>query len=374
MSERDNSWDTLRAFLMLLGIPFHAALPYSVGANTVVLSDDPSLTAEIIGNLLHSFRMGAFFVIAGYFSALAIDRKGASAWWAARWRNLLIPLVVSVICFIPLLLLIRALDMAEGGPQTDDIFAVLLQVPGEHWTGHLWFLIVLLELCLITALAWRFLRPRLVALGDQLAGQPLLLLAVFIVPVVLVPRIILSLTPFDDGAIGTVLNIRRLAEYTPYFVLGLGLTLSPSLLAQFSLLRPSVGLAAMACCLAYAGFDYLGLPTPAIAAKAAAGVLMCSLLLGVARRFFAGPRPAIRWLVQAAFTIYLFHFPIVVIGAYWFEAGNLPSELRFVLIVLATLAVSCLVHLMVSRSNLLLLLFNGRPMRAVSTRIEAKTA
>ena len=115
MAERDNGWDALRALLMLLGIPFHAALPYSYGANTVVLSSDPSLVAELLGNVLHSFRMATFFMVAGYFAACSIERKGARDWWSGRFRTLAIPLVVGIVCFIPLQMFIRALDMAGGG-------------------------------------------------------------------------------------------------------------------------------------------------------------------------------------------------------------------------------------------------------------------
>ncbi len=166
MTNRDASWDMLRALLMLLGIPFHAALPYSYLVNSVVVSDDPSMIAETVGNLLHAFRMAVFFVVAGYFAAHAITRKGSSAWLSARWRNLGLPLLASAICFLPLLLLLRAMDLSEAGPDTGDWVWLLVQSPGHHWTAHLWFLIVLLEMSLVTALLWSRGGGMSSALGD----------------------------------------------------------------------------------------------------------------------------------------------------------------------------------------------------------------
>jgi glucan biosynthesis protein C len=364
VTEREHSWDMLRALLMLLGIPFHAALPYSTGANTIVLSDDPSLLAEVVGSLLHSFRMGTFFAVAGYFAAHAITRKGPAAWWSLRWRNLAIPLAAGLVCFIPLQLFIRALDAAGAGSATDDVFLALLSQPGPYWTGHLWFLIVLLEFCVLTALLWPRLRPRLTDLGAHLADHPALLVAAFVVPLVLLPRIVLSLLGLDRGAVPTLLDLRRFVEYAPFFVLGMTLFLSPAFLDRFTRLQPETVVAAVSACIAFAACDYAGLGSWAIAAKAAAATLTCAVLVGLARRYFTRPRASIRWLVGAAFTIYLFHFPLTCLAAYLLEPTALAPELRMAIIIVSALAVSCLIHLVVARSPVLLLLFNGRPARA----------
>jgi glucans biosynthesis protein C len=368
MAERDNSWDALRALLMLLGIPFHAALPYSYYANTVVLSDDPSIWAEVLGNVLHSFRMATFFVVAGYFAAHAITRKGRSTWLADRWRSLAIPLVVGLVCFIPLQLFIRALDLANGGDDTGRILWMLVTTPAGHWTSHLWFLIVLLEYCLLTALVWNKVKPGLTGTGERLADYPPLLIAVFIVPLVLLPRLVLSMLGLDQEGPAVLLDLRRFAEYAPFFALGLMHFLTPRFLASFSKIRAdTIAYAALACA-TFVVCDYVGLPMPGLAAKVVAGTLMGAVLIGLARRFFSDPRAIVRWFVGAAFTIYLFHFPIVCVTAYLLEGVEIGSEARMAITIAVALAGSCLIHVAISRSRMLLLLFNGRPFAAGRSR------
>ena len=360
MTDRDASWDTLRALLMLLGIPFHATLPYSYLANSVVVSDDPSMVAETIGNLLHAFRMAVFFVVAGFFAAHAITRKGSSAWLTARWRNLGLPLLAGAICFLPLLLLLRAMDMSDAGPDTGDWVRLLVQSPGPHWTGHLWFLIVLLEMSLATALLWSKGRQHVERLGRWMADQPVLLLAIMVIPCVLLPRLIMAITGLEDTSPAVLLDLRRFAEYAPYFLLGLMLFVVPDFMESFTRLRLSSAITAIAACILYAVCDSAGLHAFAIAEKAAAGMLMAALLIGLARRYFSTPREAIRWLVGAAFTIYLFHYPIVCLTAYVLEYVNWSVELRFAIVTATALLVSCAIHILIARNGVLLLLFNGR--------------
>jgi len=66
--EREHFWDALRAFLMLLGIPYHVALSYQTGQDFIVHSGEGLVGAREFADTVHLFRMPAFFVIAGYFA------------------------------------------------------------------------------------------------------------------------------------------------------------------------------------------------------------------------------------------------------------------------------------------------------------------
>jgi len=80
MPQRLHHLDAARAVLLLLGIPFH------VGTTaTMILS--PGLPAwmanPVLGvglSFIHSFRMSAFFILAGYFSGMASARRGRMPW------------------------------------------------------------------------------------------------------------------------------------------------------------------------------------------------------------------------------------------------------------------------------------------------------
>ncbi|CNC17661.1 glucans biosynthesis protein [Yersinia similis] len=58
--------DAIRAYLMLLGIPFHLSLIYS-SHPWAINSHHPSLVFTLLNDFIHAFRMQVFFVISGYF-------------------------------------------------------------------------------------------------------------------------------------------------------------------------------------------------------------------------------------------------------------------------------------------------------------------
>jgi len=61
-AQREYFLDSIRAWLMLLGIPFHISLIYS-SHTWHVNSAEPSLWLTLFNDFIHSFRMQVFFVI-----------------------------------------------------------------------------------------------------------------------------------------------------------------------------------------------------------------------------------------------------------------------------------------------------------------------
>ena len=94
-SQRIHFLDVSRALFMLLGIPFHAALVYS-SAIWAVSSPDKSAALEYLPTILSSFRMPGFFMIAGFFAALLLQRRSAADWLRMRIVRLGIPLLTGI--------------------------------------------------------------------------------------------------------------------------------------------------------------------------------------------------------------------------------------------------------------------------------------
>ncbi|WP_367648906.1 acyltransferase family protein [Escherichia sp. E2593] len=72
-AQREYFLDSIRAWLMLLGIPFHISLIYS-SHTWHVNSAEPSWWLTLFNDFIHSFRMQVFFVISGYFSYMLFLR------------------------------------------------------------------------------------------------------------------------------------------------------------------------------------------------------------------------------------------------------------------------------------------------------------
>ncbi|MGP4130872.1 acyltransferase family protein [Pantoea tagorei] len=93
--EREYFLDSIRAYLMLLGVPFHVSLIYST-QKWAVNSHEASLWLTVLNDFIHSFRMQVFFVISGYFSYMLYLRYEAKRWLKVRMERVGIPLLTAV--------------------------------------------------------------------------------------------------------------------------------------------------------------------------------------------------------------------------------------------------------------------------------------
>ena len=102
MESYKNYLDTARAVLMLLGIPLHASMIYGDGAQWMISSPEKSYFIGMLGVAIHSFRMHAFFAIAGYFSLVLIRRRGTSSWLRSRLTRIGVPLLAATFLLNPI--------------------------------------------------------------------------------------------------------------------------------------------------------------------------------------------------------------------------------------------------------------------------------
>ncbi|MBT5875065.1 MAG: acyltransferase family protein, partial [Candidatus Latescibacteria bacterium] len=70
--------DHIRALAMLLGVFFHAAFSYAEYTQSVWLTTDieKSFALEVFIWFGHLFRMALFFLIAGFFANLMVQKRG----------------------------------------------------------------------------------------------------------------------------------------------------------------------------------------------------------------------------------------------------------------------------------------------------------
>ena len=90
MGQRLYYMDFCRALLMLLGIPYRAGQVFGPDPWLV----NPVTTSLLLGHVndvIHAFRMPAFFLLAGFFSVMVIRKAGLAAWLKARLARLGLP-------------------------------------------------------------------------------------------------------------------------------------------------------------------------------------------------------------------------------------------------------------------------------------------
>ncbi|HEX3407022.1 MAG TPA: acyltransferase family protein, partial [Caulobacteraceae bacterium] len=336
-SERLHALDAVRGAALLAGVVFHATvcfLPAPPGVPLwIVMDRERSLTLAVLFHLLHTFRMTTFFLIAGFFAHLMVQRRGVGGFGRDRLRRIGIPLVVGWPLLFAAILAVTiwgAIAGAHGGPLP----------PAPKYPGfpafpltHLWFLYLLLwfyaAILLLKAAATALDRGG--ALGHAadrvvgvLAGAPFALPALaaptaialyftpgwamwFGVPTPdssLVPNLAAAVAYFSAFGFGWLLHRRvdRLAALRKNWPINLALAAAFSL-AGLAITGPAPLIAASTPGLAKAAFA---------ATYTLAQWSWAFAIIGLALRFLDTYSPARRYIADASYWIYLVHLPLIM--------------------------------------------------------------
>ena len=345
MNDRIHYLDSMRSVLMMLGVVLHAAQIFNPAGPWYVVAERPSALSGHLAELIHLFRMPAFFVISGFFCALTLDRYGPRRFVAVRMQRIAVPLVATALTLGPL----QAWLLAATGRRA---FDPLEWATTGQWVSHLWFLLVLL-VYFAGAAALAALAPGPVAALGRLAGSlmrrvpmPALIVALALAQVVVIGSYKLGY-PLYDYVLANSLSVYQLSVHLPYFVLGAVLFVDRALLARFASVHPlaSVGIAAAA--LALLALEPR-LPEPLrypweTWTKGVAALALVALCFRAFRAFADRPSPTWRFLSDASYTVYLFHHvTVMALGALLVD--RMPALVALALIIALTLAITLAVH------------------------------
>ena len=370
--ERFHYLDAARALLMALGIPYHVCLIYNPFDHWGVWSPDTSLAAAVLASCVTIFRMPAFFLISGFFSVMAL-RKAADrgGFLKSRVLRLGIP-------FVTVALLLNPVQMAanvgtrEFYGDRSLTFEALVTTPGDHWVRHLWFLPCLILYCAGLALIWplvdRHGRRVLAAIEGQAERRflPLLLAVaaltgVFSLGAAVLPKLIGWNMILGYG----VFNLRNALYYLPFFAIGGALYLSPVLLDRFTTFRWPVLLIGASFMIVHVfvwGVDQPAYRVVRAICNTTGGLLIGQALIAALRRVVTRESRPIRRFVDASFSVYLLHQPVIAALGFAFLFVGWWPLFEIAAIVPLTLGISVALHLALAQSDVLLLLFNGRPL------------
>lgn len=357
-NDRLHGLDALRAFALLLGVVFHSALSHVLPPGIwAVGTADPSLFLGWFAYYTHSFRMELFFLLAGFFAALVIARRGVAAFIRDRARRILL---VFVVLLYPMKFALGGLWMIGGRrtgwltlpPEAASLPWWQLALGGlglESWPNinltHLWFLYYL---SCVTALflAARWLIGRLPggsgvfhrrlqnAFRRVMSGR----LAPLALAVPVTPLLAMMKGPDVDTPDQSLLwNLPVLALYGLFFSLGWCLDRQSDLLGVLAqrwkgLLFLGIVISlpgSLGAAMHYGGGQWAGENAVALkwATSFGTGVTMTLSVfgwLGCFVRFFNRPSDKIRRLADASYWIYLAHLPLVVALQIGFWKWSLP--------------------------------------------------
>lgn len=379
--------DAVRAFALLLGIVFHASLsfmPVFIGWAVMDVS-----TSAVVGRFVlisHAFRMELFFLIAGFFSHLAFHRGGAKAFLRSRGVRLAVPFMAGWFILRPLIVSGWVMggasmrgDVDVWGGLREGFAVVVASLPGGLFAGsHLWFLYYLM---LITALVL-VMRILLKASGagyaaavrwaDGWVGWLAGARGAVLVLAVPTTAVLWGMSGWGVDTPDQTLrpHLPALLLYGGFFVMGWAVHRRPERLDALTRVTvPRVMIAAVGVAVVLGlvdfqsqlGHDHYGLIRLGFLLGYA--VAMWSLVLltiGLFRRLAGRAHPAVRYVADASYWLYLVHLPLVV----WLQIAvaewGWPWSVKLVAICAGTIGLGLLSYDLGVRATWVGRVLNGR--------------
>ncbi len=367
---REYFLDSIRAYLMLLGVPFHVSLIYSTQTWSVN-SLHPSEWLTLFNDFIHAFRMQVFFVISGYFSYMLFLRYRPSDWLKVRLERVGIPMLTA----IPLITLPQFFLLKEWTSKIGDWSKL---TPYQKYNAlvwdlisHLWFLLVLVILTVAGYWLFRILRDSQREKTDYSEltwGKLTLWILLCGLAWGIFRRLMFIFAPQILGDALFNMAVMQTLVYLPFFMLGGMAFKYPAIKALF--VRP-VPWTFVGSALAFAAYvanqtwnkgegwlyeiDTL--------VSMLMGLWMVNVVFSLGHRLLNSHSPRVTYLVNASLFIYLVHHPLTIIYGILFVPVIGSNTLGFFAGLLFVFGISFLLYEIHLRIPLLRFLFSGKPQR-----------
>jgi glucan biosynthesis protein C len=371
---RFHALDALRASMMLLGLVLHSAVSYVVAPMHEAWPYKDAATSTIFDLLVffvHLFRMPVFFVVAGFFAGMLMQRDGARGFIRNRALRVLVPLAL----FWPIIYTAVAAGFVyangRAAGQVDMSLITSGAYLGTATLGHLWFLwhlmIFYVAAALLAPLAARIpahaiarVESAFAALATSIAGA---LAMSAITAVTLLPMT----APALDTPLAFAPPLRVLIAYAVFFSFGWLMYRRRDIIEPFGAkwkLPMAVGVAAALGYLVVTVGKVIADPTlHHVIGCALAGLSMWMLIFGIVGLFVSiltHPRPIVRYLSDASYWMYIVHLPFTIAIPGLLATWPAPAVVKFAITLAVTSLVTVVSYHYLVRATAIGALLNGR--------------
>jgi peptidoglycan/LPS O-acetylase OafA/YrhL len=348
--------DALRGGMMLMGIVLHAGTFYMTAPppNFPIITDrNTSIVMDGIIDLVHSFRMPTFFVLAGFFAALLVEKRGVAGAYRNRGARVAAPLVAAMFTLLPLTLLVM-LDFVvalrfgtfELLPNRSELKQIAREAeargaPGGFPIMHLWFLLYLCYFYLLIPFCRMLVRwssPIEARVGRFLASPFSLM--------VFAAWTAVTLWPYQGALVfGNFIMLGFSAPaalyYGTFFVIGYvyhhyrGSTAALVGYVPWCAMLAIV-LFPLSVYASHLEYEHqaaeVGFHVFAVVVHGLCTWSLIWLLVGLALRYLDRPTPWALYASQSAYWVYLLHLPIVALAAWPLAFVDAPAILKWLIV------------------------------------------
>lgn len=384
LNQRLHYMDNLRALVMLVGVFYHASHAYNAQTNPLWFTADTvhSPLFMVVFEFIHMWRMPIFFVIAGFFTALLIQRRDMKGMLKNRLLRVGAPLVV----FWPLVIaalyvsFIWAFENVEKKSVMLEFLSDKQKMPNGplHFLGwaHLWFLFYLMIFYALTLVIKQL--PLSKIKTAILNMHPTL--AITILPLLLLP-----------GLSSTIIHLRPTNPFMPqiwgilffgmFFAYGYILFSSSRLVDYFQRTWPFLLIASF---IIFIPFGFLhphvssnpiapivqpqwNVRLPLMLCIAYVSTFMSIVGLVVAKKVLNKKSNLMRYMSDASYWIYIIHLPVLFLIQFWLLDQNGGVVYKFLFSSFVTLAICLAGYSLFVRWSPVGWLLNGKRQPMFST-------
>ena len=348
---RVDGLDMWRAALLVGGPIVHSVCfdPHDAHISAVLFT---------ITDASHLFRMAAFFGIAGFLASL---NQSKEHWLRNRMRQLIVPLMTMIVVVLSVVYVLHL---------STDQHDLSWNIP-----GHLWFLI---SLALMSPIVLVIDKIGIYHAITRLAEKNVFIFFCVMLVVTMTVNVMMTFVGwkfFKGQAITTQFNLTIFVQ-TPsfmcFYLLGFFVGRS-SLIKNFLQVTKWYLVGIPFWIFAIVAHYYFSVETIVPNSNQVLKGMM--LLLTIMSEFtmtitilssalrISKPIPWVQTFSKSAYSVYLLHMPIILVMiVYGNQLLSINGYMTFTILAIGSLAISYLLHVaVISRSKLLLFLFNGKP-------------
>jgi glucan biosynthesis protein C len=385
-SSRLYGLDVLRGVAMILGIFLHATIAYKSGYHYGEWAFDKDFTSYFFDWLflwINSFRMQLFFLLAGFFSHLLINKIGLIPFVENRIKRIGIPLLICYFTILPLTLLpylyIQYSKMGEPWIQLRSFFQDFFLLKSHSGFMHLWFLQHLMIFYFVI-FCFYFLRNRFNLSTSRLkitTASPVKFFFLSSCGIAVLSQLFPA--PLPSIWTGFVTPIAQLLYYFSFFMLGVMLEENRSLFLAFkTYYKPFLLIGSVISVFIVIAVDsYSSLPLFSLEHMllkvffAFQTMLLVLGFIGMFLDIFKEESILWRYVSEAAYWVYLIHLPIVLTAQLLLIDSGVPGVLKFPLVVIVSLLLSFTSYHYLVRSTWVGLILNGKKIPSKKTSIQS---
>ena len=375
LTKRYHGVDVVRALAMLAGIPFHACLSYGlINYDWAIMTSNGHPLMDFFGYSIRIFRMPLFFFIAGFFANLVFI-KNKKSFLSDRIRRITIPLIVTSLFLLPLL---KSLWLTGEQPsllfqgELKQLWSYIISTFWEPSSpelvrhsvnfAHLWFLLYLTCFSLLTYL---FTKLKFNPLLSKMLRSGHVCLAVTLTFF----SLLLMKGSWVDEPFTWYPKISLLFYYGVFYFYGWFAFHSRQKFDQILNQKKKWLLVLFAGVLVGGGRVYyqvfldesLIINSTLLHAWMALGTWLLVLgSIGIAGFIAQIKRPVITYLVEASYSLYIIHLPIVVFLQILLESTEIFWLLKFLLTSTLSLILGLIIYHFLVRNKWMSRFLKGR--------------